>query len=354
MNTLLRPQETSTGQPVLIVASDAATRSGLEVELSALGYRATTVGDADQAFRLLAQDETLVVVAELGVAGDDGEPLAAAMKRKFPKSELVLVSEEASTSVARTAVLLGACDLLVRPLDDPNELASSISRAAQRVARHRHELALLEAASRERQALMTLIGQLPIGVLVVSTRGSVLLSNRVANGMLETGDALYLTAAGKLRARCDVAAAALRRLLHSPSGDNGHSSTGFQGALPIPRVDGGAPLHAAVGELTWHGDGKCVDEPSVVILVSDPERRSVELGPVLSQLYSLTPAEADLAALLVQGRALEDAANELSITRNTARTHMKRIFSKTSTHRQGELISLVLSGPAVLRFGALG
>jgi len=175
----------------------------------------------------------------------------------------------------------------------------------------------------------------------------------VADGILAAGDALYLTPAGKLRTRCDVAASALRRLIGVPSGDNGPPATGFQGALALPRRNGGAPLHAAVGELRWHADGRSTDESSVVILLSDPERPTVELGPVLSQLYGLTPAEAELAALLVQGRALEEAANELGITRNTARTHMKRIFSKTNTHRQGELISLVLSGPAVLRFGAL-
>jgi DNA-binding CsgD family transcriptional regulator len=71
----------------------------------------------------------------------------------------------------------------------------------------------------------------------------------------------------------------------------------------------------------------------------------------LCELHGLTPAEARLAAALVRGFSLEEAAAELVISRNTARTHLKRVFAKTGTCRQGELISLLLSGPALVQLG---
>jgi DNA-binding CsgD family transcriptional regulator len=61
-------------------------------------------------------------------------------------------------------------------------------------------------------------------------------------------------------------------------------------------------------------------------------------------LFHLTPAEARLAALIVGGYSLHAAACRLHISSNTARTHMKRIYDKTETHRQADLIRLVASG----------
>jgi len=62
----------------------------------------------------------------------------------------------------------------------------------------------------------------------------------------------------------------------------------------------------------------------------------------LISLYGLTRGEASLAAKLVQGKSIEDAASELFISTHTARTHLKRIFMKTDTHRQPELVVRML------------
>jgi DNA-binding CsgD family transcriptional regulator len=43
---------------------------------------------------------------------------------------------------------------------------------------------------------------------------------------------------------------------------------------------------------------------------------------------------------LLAGRSLAEAASELGITANTARSHLDRIFSKTAVTRQAELITL--------------
>ena len=55
------------------------------------------------------------------------------------------------------------------------------------------------------------------------------------------------------------------------------------------------------------------------------------------QTYKLTRKEAMLAAKLSEGKSVEQAAEELAITYETARTHLRRIFSKTGTSRQAEL-----------------
>lgn len=62
---------------------------------------------------------------------------------------------------------------------------------------------------------------------------------------------------------------------------------------------------------------------------------------LLRALFALTQAEARLAAQLTAGSSLEQAAAKLAISRETARGHLKSVFAKTDTHRQGELVALL-------------
>jgi DNA-binding CsgD family transcriptional regulator len=59
--------------------------------------------------------------------------------------------------------------------------------------------------------------------------------------------------------------------------------------------------------------------------------------------YGLTDAEAKLAQFLVEGGTLTSYALTTSLSRNTVRSYLKSIFSKTGANRQAELI-LILGG----------
>ena len=66
----------------------------------------------------------------------------------------------------------------------------------------------------------------------------------------------------------------------------------------------------------------------------------------LRQLFEFTPAEAALALLLANGLTLDEASDELGITRNTAKSHLSSIFSKTGVTRQPKLVQLILKSVA--------
>ena len=59
--------------------------------------------------------------------------------------------------------------------------------------------------------------------------------------------------------------------------------------------------------------------------------------------FGLTPAEARLALHLVAGETLRSAEVKLSISYQTARTCLKKIFRKTGTCRQAELVLIILT-----------
>jgi len=68
--------------------------------------------------------------------------------------------------------------------------------------------------------------------------------------------------------------------------------------------------------------------------------------------FGLTPAEARLALHLVAGETLRSAEAKLSISYETARTHLKNIFGKTGTCRQAELVIAIVTALPELRLSS--
>ena len=62
--------------------------------------------------------------------------------------------------------------------------------------------------------------------------------------------------------------------------------------------------------------------------------------------YGITPAECRVLMLLTQGRSPYDTANALGCSEPMVRTHMQRLFAKTGTHGQPDLMRLAMSALA--------
>lgn len=86
--------------------------------------------------------------------------------------------------------------------------------------------------------------------------------------------------------------------------------------------------------------------PSITVFISNPEKPRLNKVTILEQLFSLTLSEAKLALLLANGLSLDEAAEELGITRNTAKSHLSATFSKTGVTRQPSLVQLILRSVA--------
>ncbi len=76
------------------------------------------------------------------------------------------------------------------------------------------------------------------------------------------------------------------------------------------------------------------------MLIKDPQVGRFDGLPDFVSAYKLTNAEAALIRLLTAGQGLFESAGELGITKNTARTHMRNIYSKVGIHRQVDLIRI--------------
>ena len=61
---------------------------------------------------------------------------------------------------------------------------------------------------------------------------------------------------------------------------------------------------------------------------------------VLTKRYLLTTREAEVMELLVRGNTASDIASKLTISENTAKTHVKRLYAKLDVHKRRELLAL--------------
>ena len=87
----------------------------------------------------------------------------------------------------------------------------------------------------------------------------------------------------------------------------------------------------------------CKPDGATVTVVVGGFAAAKEVPPELLQaVYALTPAESRLAASLLTGLSLGEAAAAHGTTTGTARKQLAALFDKTGTSRQSELVRLML------------
>ncbi|HEU4618370.1 MAG TPA: helix-turn-helix transcriptional regulator [Gammaproteobacteria bacterium] len=183
---------------------------------------------------------------------------------------------------------------------------------------------------------------LAAGVVLLDKQGRVSWANRSAMKILAAGAGLGIDK-GRLYASARSDNASLQRVLAGALATSLGGAGGAGGTLCIARAAPARPLVLLIAPIALRA--AFVNRPAVAVFVNDPEQRNEAAPELLRSLYGLTEREAALADLLAQGMELREAAERLRIRMHTARTHLKLIFEKTDTHRQAELLHLLLRGP---------
>ena len=91
---------------------------------------------------------------------------------------------------------------------------------------------------------------------------------------------------------------------------------------------------------------KAAAESTVLAPDVDPlrviEHFQTRRQPQLSPTYDLTPHEVRILRLLVDGYHYQTAADELGVTVNTVRFHLRRIYDKLQVHSKAEAVARAL------------
>lgn len=203
----------------------------------------------------------------------------------------------------------------------------------------------LVVAEQRRDESVGLLDRFPTGVLLLDAAGHMVASNRTGEALLSAGVGLRATREG-LRAAVPGETAALQRLVARAA--TAAADEPSDGVLNITRPPPHRALNLLVAPLRGGPLRADVTRAAVVVFVTDPERSPPVSADAMQRWLGLTPAEAALVLELLRGLRVEEAADVLHITTNTARTQLKRALVKTGTGRQAELLRLALGAPHVL------
>lgn len=179
-------------------------------------------------------------------------------------------------------------------------------------------------------------------VLLLDRRGRLRHANRLAAALLRERDGLRETQ-GELRASRPPDTTTLRQLIARAIKTAEGAGVEAGGRLALVRPSGRRSLQVVVAPV-MAPPGLFAEVPvAAVLFVTDPERVSLPSEQDLRTVLGLSPAEARLACALAQGLSVAEAAQRLATTPGSLRTRLKAIFVKTGTHRQVELVRLILT-----------
>lgn len=191
------------------------------------------------------------------------------------------------------------------------------------------------------------INRLSVATILLTESGTVQKLNDYAKQLLEQADGLKLVG-DRLEATYPSDNKELQKRIKEAFEvrSTGRSPSGK--ALSVTRPSGEVNLGIVFEAIP---DSSLVDDkgqPTLLIYVRDAVNKSTVSSAAAKQLFDFTPAETALALELANGLSLEDAAENLGIMRNTARAHLRAIFSKTGVRRQAELVRVMLNSVVAL------
>jgi DNA-binding CsgD family transcriptional regulator len=183
-----------------------------------------------------------------------------------------------------------------------------------------------------------------LGIILIAADGWILYANRMARDLVQSGRGLR-SSYGRLvamRSEGGSRLSVLTKLEAEPTADTKTKSQ----IIALPRGEGVQHLfaHIVAGRPRFEG---------ATIFIVDLEHYAIPRLDAFSLRYGLTPSEARVLNEIVSGQGLVAAARSLDIAESTARTHLRRVFSKTGAGRQTELLHLYLTGglPGAQRIG---
>lgn len=345
---------------ILCVEDEPDLRADIIDELRASGHDAIGADDGRSALETLGKVRPDLILCDITMPGMNGYDLLKTVRAHradlddVPFVFLTALDEREAVISGKRA---GADDYLVKPIDFDLMLASIETRIAQTrriCALHRQDeesvrkaFSVLAGRSDAPAVGMTteVLDILGFGVVLVDRRGDVVFANAFARTLGEGTDGLSFDR------RVSVTTPDLTRQLHAHVAEVVEASEqgrDIMRGLAVPRLDGAGEIMLVICALCRRegGDGRA---PMAAIFISDSKRRPEPPEHLLESLFGLTPAEAHVAHGLVSGQRSADVARDLKISQTTVAFHLRNLFEKTGTHRQVDLVALIMNALAAVR-----
>ena len=209
----------------------------------------------------------------------------------------------------------------------------------------------LDAKAGQHHVGAALLDRLRQPMILLDNQRRITYRNRNAEGLLARRDLVY-ELDGALACRnsdSDLALTlAIRALGLVPISSHGDcDAPRDRSVVRLMRRDGHAVAGTLIALRPESTMGTFGHAPQALFTVFEPGT-TVEIDPyVLAMTFDLTPAEARLAAMVVNGKTPEECATKLGVKISTVRTQLQAIYGKTGASGQADLVRLVLSATVI-------
>jgi DNA-binding CsgD family transcriptional regulator len=198
----------------------------------------------------------------------------------------------------------------------------------------------------EVNAYIRAIDQLAFGVIILNERAHVIRVNETASRMMKETQLLRvvgnLLQAGNADQELPLARAVQEALTKHERRDRAC------GSLKLASPGAERSLHLLLRPIEEGDRGDDLAPGGAALFLSGEQlERSVSIE-TFARLYNLSRAELALVAELLEGLSIAESAARLGIAENTARVQLRSVFAKTDTHRQADLMRLVLTSLAII------
>jgi len=242
---------------------------------------------------------------------------------------------------------------LYRPLRDApfdNEDVEVMRRLLAHLSRALGVMFHLRDSELQVASSLAALDRLPGGVVLLDARRHVTFANRAAEAVFERGDSILRESADgasrmRLHPRLARHEAPFQAALQDALAPSGRELPGhFSQAVLLASGDGQpvTVVHAApLAPTNTFSSGR--DAPRAIVFVYDLQSARAVAPELLCDLFAMTPAEARAAIELLQGGSSETMARRLGISVNTFKSQIAAAYAKSNTHRQADLLKLLLA-----------
>jgi DNA-binding CsgD family transcriptional regulator len=178
------------------------------------------------------------------------------------------------------------------------------------------------------------------GLFLVDAGGQIVHANASGQAMLAQG-VLVRGSSGKLTTHDTSAAQGLSEIFSSAATDRAGSGPQV-GVVPLTGRGG---EHYVAHVLSLSAGARRLagadDRAVAALFVQKASRDLPSPQNAIAKLYRLTPTELRVLAGIVQVGGAPEVALAMGISVSTVKTHLRRLFAKTGTDRQADLVKLV-------------
>ena len=191
------------------------------------------------------------------------------------------------------------------------------------------------------QATLDVLNRFHLSVFIISSSGSVAMKNSAADRILDSADAISLSANGQLKSSPTTSSVRLEKVIKNALDEQSDGVFNHSTELVIPRRSRATSYLAEITPLY---------EPTVVgplgglmLIVIDPDYRKIVSTQGMKQIFGLSRAEDNVCQLLVEGYTTEEIAEVRSVSPITVKNQVKAVLAKTNNRSRSALIRQALS-----------